>query len=86
MTLALESNVLVPVANDKGTEAAILDTAAEYDTVCAGATRESAISQALFGSLPECLGTTLDRTVVVACGSERSPMSIRDAIIKRLEG
>ncbi|WP_136688370.1 amino acid permease [Halorhabdus amylolytica] len=74
------------VVVEEDAEDAIIEAAAEYDTVCAGATRESAISQALFGSLPERLGTELDRTVVVARGSERSPMSIRDAIIKRLEG
>jgi len=79
---AYETRVVV----ETDTEDAILETAAEYDTVCVGATRESAVSQALFGSLPERLGTDLDRTVVVARGSERSPMSIREAIIERLEG
>ncbi|WP_135664206.1 universal stress protein [Halorhabdus rudnickae] len=74
------------VVVEEDTEAAILETATEYDTVCVGAMRESALTQALFGSLPWHLGTELDRTVVVARGSERSPMSIRDAFIKRLEG
>ncbi|WEL16580.1 Amino acid transporter [Halorhabdus sp. SVX81] len=79
---AYETRVVV----DADTEEAIMDAAAAYDTICVGATRESAVSQALFGSLPEHLGTDLDRTVVVARGSERSPMSIQDALIKRLEG
>ena len=77
-----ETRVIV----EEDTQDAILETAAAYDTICVGATRESAVSQALFGSLPERLGTELDRTVVVARGSERSPMSMQDALIKRLEG
>lgn len=73
----------VVVAED--TEQAILDAADEYDTVCVGATRSGAISQAVFGSLPETLGATIDRTIVMARGPQEAPMSVREAIVQRLE-
>ncbi|MFB6234799.1 MAG: amino acid permease [Halopenitus sp.] len=72
----------VVVAED--TEQAILDAATAYDTICVGATRSGAISQAVFGSLPEKVGAEVDRTVVMARGPEESPMSIREAIRRRL--
>jgi amino acid transporter/nucleotide-binding universal stress UspA family protein len=73
----------VDVAAD--TEAAILEAVEEYDTVCVGATRSGTVSQAVFGSLPETVGEQSDRTVVMARGPEDSPMSIREAILRRLE-
>jgi len=44
----------IVVAED--VEAAILAASDEYDVVCVGATRIGAISQALFGSIPEEVG------------------------------
>jgi APA family basic amino acid/polyamine antiporter len=73
----------VEVAED--TEEAIIDVAEEYDTICVGATRSGAVTQAVFGSLPEKVGAEVDRTVVMARGPEESPMSIREAIARRLE-
>lgn len=73
----------VEVADD--IEQAILDAAAEYDTICVGATRSGAVTQAVFGSLPETVGEKTDRTVVMARGPEESAMSIREAIARRLE-
>ncbi|MFC6732400.1 amino acid permease [Haladaptatus sp. DYSN1] len=73
----------VIVAED--TEQAIIEAALEYDTVCVGATRVGAISQAVFGSLPEKIGAELAQTVVMARGEEESPMSIREALLRRLE-
>jgi len=64
---------------------AILDVADEYDTVCVGATRTGVVSQAVFGSLPETVGEEVDGTVVMARGPEESPMSVREAITRRLE-
>ncbi|AWB27026.1 amino acid permease [Halococcoides cellulosivorans] len=74
------------VVVDEDTETAIDDAVGEYDAICVGATRESAVSQALFGSLPERLASERAETVVIARGSEESPMSIRSAIARRLEG
>ena len=79
--LTYQTQVLV--AED--TEQAIVDAAEEFDTVCVGATRSSAVSQAVFGSLPEKVGADVDSTVVIARGLEESPMSIREALTRRLE-
>jgi nucleotide-binding universal stress UspA family protein len=73
----------VDVAED--VEATILEAADEYDTICVGATRSSTVSQALFGSLPETVGERVDRTVVMARGPAESPMSIREAVARRLD-
>ena len=73
----------IRVAED--TEQTILEAAAEYDTVCVGATRSGAISQAVFGSLPETIGEEVDKTVVMARGPEESAMSVREALLRRLE-
>ncbi|MEA5409884.1 universal stress protein [Haloarculaceae archaeon H-GB2-1] len=73
----------VKLAED--TEQAIIEVAQEYDTVCVGATRSGAISQAVFGSLPEKIGAEVPQTVVMARGPEESPMSVREAIMRRLE-
>jgi len=70
---------------DEYPEPAILEAAEEHDTICVGATRSGPISQAVFGSLPEKLGTELDQTVVMARGPEESAMSVREAIVRRLE-
>jgi nucleotide-binding universal stress UspA family protein len=77
---AYDSAVVV----DEDVEAAVLQAVAGYDTICVGATREGAISQALFGSLPETLGRQADGTVVMAQGASSSPRSIRQAIIEWL--
>ena len=66
-------------------EQTILDAAEDYDTICVGATRSGAISQAVFGSLPETVGEEVDKTVVMARGPEESAMSIREALLRRLE-
>ncbi|GGK77015.1 amino acid permease [Haloarcula sebkhae] len=73
----------IEVAED--IEGAILDAATGYDTICVGATRTGAVSQAVFGSLPETIGERTDQTVVMARGPEESAMSIRQAIVRRLE-
>jgi APA family basic amino acid/polyamine antiporter len=65
-------------------ESTALDTVETYDTVCVGATRQGAVSQTLFGSLPETLGEQASGTVVMAQGSSATPQSIREAVIKRL--
>jgi len=74
----------ISVAED--VEQAIIDAAEEYDTICVGATRSGSISQAVFGSLPEAIGEKLDKKVVMARGPEESRMSVREAILRRLEG
>ena len=73
----------VEVADD--VEDAVLAVADEYDTICVGATRSGAVSQALFGSLPETIGEQAAGTVVMARGPEKAPLSLREAIVQRLE-
>jgi len=73
----------VEVADD--IEGTILDVASAYDTICVGATRSGAVSQAVFGSLPETIGEQADGTVVMARGPEESAMSVREAVVRRLE-
>jgi nucleotide-binding universal stress UspA family protein len=71
------------VVNDDIEDAA-LATVGDYETVCVGATREGAVSQALFGSLPEMLSEQAPGTVVMAQSDTESPRSIREALIDRL--
>jgi nucleotide-binding universal stress UspA family protein len=65
-------------------EETVLAAVEEYDTVCVGATRAGAVSQALFGSLPERVGAEADATVAMVRGEEGSPRTIREAIVERL--
>lgn len=79
--LAFDQEVIV----SEDTEGAILEAATAYDTICVGATRSGSVSQAVFGTVPERIGEAVDRTVVMARGPEQSPMSIREALRRRLE-
>jgi amino acid transporter/nucleotide-binding universal stress UspA family protein len=63
----------------------ILDVVDDHETVYVGATRSGTLSQAVFGSLPERIGEAADGTVVMVRGPERSPTSIREGILRRLE-
>ena len=57
-----------------------------YETeIRVGATRSGAIFQAVFGSLPETVGEEMEKTVVMARGPEESAMSVREALLRRLE-
>jgi APA family basic amino acid/polyamine antiporter len=82
VSLDVDYDTEVVVGDD--VEATALEAVDAYDTVCVGATREGAVSQTLFGSLPETLGERASGTVVMAQGASRSPQSIREAFIKRL--
>ncbi|MFB6284053.1 MAG: amino acid permease [Halobacteria archaeon] len=66
-------------------EEAVVDVSGEYDLVCVGATRSDVVTQTLFGSLPERVGEETEGTVVMARGPKRSPMSIRDGILRRFQ-
>jgi APA family basic amino acid/polyamine antiporter len=81
--LEYESRVLT---TDEDVRPFILEQVDEYDTVCVGATRTGAVSQALFGSIPEAIGERSEGRVVMARGPERSPRTVRDAIVERVAG
>ncbi|GAB7012842.1 hypothetical protein [Halolamina salina] len=71
----------IRVAED--TERTITDAAEGHDTACVGATRSGAVSQAVFGSLPETGGREADQTVVMARAPAESPVSGREALLRR---
>lgn len=80
--LTYQTEVVVTEA----TRQTIVDAAGTFDTICIGATRSNGVTQAVFGSLTEAVGEEVERTVVIARGPEESPMSIREALTRRLEG
>ncbi|GAB3035977.1 amino acid permease [Natronobiforma cellulositropha] len=65
---------------------ALLETVAEYDTPCVGATGESAVAQALFGSIPQQVVENADETVLMVRGETRVPRTFRQALVERLGG
>lgn len=62
----------------------LLEAVKDFDTVCIGATRSTAIRQALFGSIPEEIGEQADATVIITRGREYRPRTITEGIIERL--
>ena len=77
-----ESRVLVT----ENVEEALLEAVEDYDAVFVGATRASAVSQALFGSIPETIGQRASGTVAMIRGASARPRSIREAVVERLSG
>ncbi|WP_445665418.1 amino acid permease [Fodinibius sp. AD559] len=63
---------------------ALLDNIDEYDTVIIGATRSTAVRQALFGSIPEEIGEKSDANVIITRGREYKPRTVTEGIIERL--
>ncbi len=53
-------------------EETLLDTANNFNTVCIGASRSSALERALFGTFPEHLGENFNGNVFIIRGRERS--------------
>ncbi|NGM69403.1 amino acid permease [Natronolimnobius sp. AArcel1] len=64
----------------------LISEAASYDTVCVGATGTSPVAQALYGTIPERIVDASDGTVLMARGEHRSPRTLRQAVVARLEG
>jgi len=62
----------------------LLKAVEDYDTVCIGATRSTAITQALFGSIPEEIGEQAKGTVIITRGREYRPRTVTEGIIERL--
>lgn len=63
---------------------ALLSHIADYDTVVIGATRSTAVRQALFGSIPEEIGEKHDGNVIITRGREYKPRTVAEGIIERL--
>lgn len=62
----------------------LLQEVKNYDTICIGATRSTAVRQALFGSIPEEIGEKAEGTVLITRGREYKPRSVTEGIIERL--
>jgi len=59
----------------------LLDAVADYDTICVGATRSTAVAQALFGSIPEEIGEQSKGTVALARGALYKPRSVTQGLV-----
>jgi len=65
-------------------EETLLSETLQFDTICVGATRSTAMTQFLFGSIPERLGERHPGTVLIAREPEYQPRTILQAITERL--
>jgi nucleotide-binding universal stress UspA family protein len=72
------------VSNGDDVEDTLIEAVGGYDTVVVGATRSSAVAQALFGSIPERIGEKARGTVAIARGPQYKPRSIPKALAERL--
>lgn len=73
-----EKKVLV---SDGDIRETLLDAVADYDTICVGATRSTAVAQALFGSIPEEIGEKSKGTVALARGALYRPRSVTQGLV-----
>ena len=71
---------------DEDVRGTLLEAVSGYDVVCVGATGQSMVAQALFGSIPRDIVRVSEGTVVMARDESRVPRTLRDAIIQRLGG
>jgi len=62
----------------------LLGAVGDYDTICVGATRSTAVAQALFGSIPEEIGEKSEGTVALARGALYRPRSVTQGLIDLL--
>ena len=61
-------------------EEALVERAADFQTVCIGATRSKTVEQVLFGSLPETIGSSVDANVVIVQGEDLSRRSLWEVV------
>lgn len=64
----------------------LLNALEEYDTVCVGASRNTALTQALFGSIPETLLESTSATVAVVQAPQPTSRTIVDVIAHWIPG
>lgn len=65
---------------------ALLEAIDDYDTICVGASRNTVLAQALFGSIPEAILETISGTVAVVRAPQPGARTIIDIIAGRLSG
>lgn len=63
---------------------AIVEAAADYDTICAGATRSTALAEFLFGSVPRAVAEEAPGTVIVVRGPRYDKRTLGKIVRKRL--
>ncbi|MEL7833420.1 amino acid permease [Fodinibius sp. Rm-B-1B1-1] len=63
---------------------ALMQNIENFDTVIIGATRSTAVRQALFGSIPEAIGEKSNANVIITRGREYKPRTVTEGIIERL--
>lgn len=66
------------------TRETLLKAVSGFDTICIGATRSTAVRQALFGSIPEEIGEQSDGTVIITRGRTYKPRTVTEGIVERL--
>jgi len=69
------------IVTDDDVRDTLLNAVQDYDTICVGATRSTAVAQALFGSIPEEIGEKSDGTVALARGALYKPRSVTQGLV-----
>jgi len=77
-------DVDVRVAADVRDE--LLAAVEDVDTLAVGATGRSLVAQALYGSVPQAVASKTAGTVLMARGAQRTPRTLREAVVQRLGG
>lgn len=70
----------------KDVREALIESVSDADAVAVGATGQSFVAQALYGTIPKSVAEAASGTVILARGEDRSPRSLREAIVQRLGG
>ncbi len=69
------------IVTDGDVRDTLLNAVEDYDTICVGATRSTAVAQALFGSVPEEIGEKSEGTVALARGALYKPRSVTQGLV-----
>ncbi len=69
------------IVTDGNVRETLLSAVQDYDTICVGATRSTAVAQALFGSVPEEIGEKSEGTVALARGALYKPRSVTQGVV-----
>ena len=64
----------------------LIASVSDVDAVAVGATGQSFVAQTLYGTIPKAIAEATSGTVILARGENRSPRSLREAIVQRLGG
>lgn len=79
-----EYTVDVRVATD--VRETLVEAVRDVDAVSVGATGQSFVAQALYGTIPRAIAESATGTVIMARGENKSPRTLTEAIVQRLGG